>query len=259
MATADASGPDDLGGRVAVVTGGASGIGRATALLLASRGARVMVADRDVEQASEAVEEIAGSGGEAAVVATDVTDPAQVQAMVDSAVEHWGRLDIAVNNAGTSGTYAKLSDQPLDEWNRTLAINLTSTFLCLQAEVAAMRTSGGGSIVNVASAAGLIGFANLPAYVASKHGVVGLTKSVALEVARKGIRVNVVCPGTVRTPMLRGFAGSDEAIDAMAAPSPIGRAAEPEEIADAIVWLCSGASSYVTGTALSVDGGVLAT
>jgi NAD(P)-dependent dehydrogenase (short-subunit alcohol dehydrogenase family) len=249
----------DLAGRVALVTGGASGIGRATALLLAARGARVVVADLDAEQGSGVVAEIAGAGGEAAFVTTDVTDPVQVQAMVDAAVGRWGGLHIAVNNAGTSGTYAKLADQPLEDWNRTLAINLTATFLCVQAEVAALRDAGGGSIVNVASAAGLIGFANLPAYVASKHGVVGLTKSVALEVARKGIRVNVVCPGTVRTPMLRGFAGSDEAIDAMAAPSPIGRAAEPDEIADAIVWLCSDASTYVTGTALSVDGGVLAT
>lgn len=251
------SDPTPLAGQVAIVTGGASGIGAATAALLVAQGASVLVADRDDDQGAALAKDL---GDAAHFVHTDVTEPADVERMVSTAVERWGGLHLAVNNAGMSGTYAKLPDQPLDDWHRTLAVNLTSMFLCLQAEIPAIQASGSsGAVVNVASAAGLIGFANLPAYVASKHGVVGLTKSIALEYARKGIRVNAVCPGTVRTPMLRGFAGSDEAIDAMAAPSPIGRAAEPTEIAQAIVWLCSPAASYVTGQALAVDGGVLAT
>jgi NAD(P)-dependent dehydrogenase (short-subunit alcohol dehydrogenase family) len=247
---------DGVGAQVAVVTGGASGIGAATVRLLVGRGDSVVIADRDTSLGMALADEL---GERATFVETDVTDQAQVQRMVDTAVTQFGRLDVAVNNAGMSGTYAALPDQPLDNWERTLAVNLTATFLCLQAEVPALLATGGGSVVNVASAAGLIGFANLPAYVAAKHGVVGLTKSVALEYARKGVRVNAVCPGTVRTPMLRAFAGSDEGIDAMAKGAPIGRAAEPEEIAEAIAWLCSPAASFVTGQALPVDGGVLAT
>ena len=159
-----------------------------------------------------------------------------------------------------SGTYAPLGDQTLDDWNRTLAVNLTSVFLSMQAEIPAMLDGGGGAIVNTASGAGLMGFANLPAYVASKHGVVGLTKSVALEFARKGIRVNAVCPGSVRTPMLEGFTGGDEAaLQGMGKMQPIGRLGTPDEIAEAIVWLCSDAASFVTGVGLPVDGGVMAT
>jgi NAD(P)-dependent dehydrogenase (short-subunit alcohol dehydrogenase family) len=249
-------------GRVALVTGGASGIGRATCRRLAAHGARLLVTDLDAEGGEATVAEIVDGGIDAGVVAfrqVDVADPAQVGAMVDDAVTRWGRLDIAFNNAGMSGTYAALPDQTLDDWERTLAVNLTSVFLCLQAEVAAMLESGGGAIVNTASSAGLMGFANLPAYVASKHGVIGLTKSVALEYARQGIRVNAVCPGTVRTTMLERFAGSAEAVERMGAMAPIGRIGEPEEIAEAVAWLCSDAASFVTGHALAADGGVLAT
>lgn len=250
----------DVVGRVALVTGGASGIGRAVARRLARGGASVLVADRDEVGGQGTIDLIADAGGIAHFRAVDVTDPDAVAAMVDDAVATYGRLDIAVNNAGMTGTYAPLGDQTLSDWNLTLAVNLTSVFLSMQAEIPAMVATGGGSIVNTASGAGLMGFANLPAYVASKHGVVGLTKSVALEFARAGIRVNAVCPGSVRTPMLEGFTGGDEgALQGMGKMQPIGRLGTPDEIAEAIVWLCSDSSAFVTGVALPVDGGVMAT
>jgi NAD(P)-dependent dehydrogenase (short-subunit alcohol dehydrogenase family) len=254
---------DEVGqfdGKVALVTGGASGIGRASAERFAGAGAKVVVADLDDAQGGGTVGAINASGGEAVFVRVDVADPEQVTAMVSTAVDGFGRLDIAVNSAGLPGTYAAFDDQRLDDWQRTIAVNLTGTFLAMQAQIPPMLAAGGGAIVNVASAAGLMGFANLPAYVASKHGVVGLTKSVALEYARQGIRVNAVCPGSVRTQMLEGFAGGDEkALEGMGKMTPVGRLGTPHEIAEAIVWLCSDAASYVTGHAMAVDGGVLAT
>lgn len=247
-------------GRVALVTGGASGIGRATALQFAHQGAAVVVADLERSHGDLVVAAIEAMGSRARFVKADVSDPEQVTAMVAAVEEEFGRLDVAVNNAGTSGTYKPLVEQSVEDWQRTLAVNLTGTFLCLQAEIPAILDVGRGAIVNVASAAGLIGFANLPAYVASKHGVVGLTKSAALEYARRDIRINAVCPGNVRTPMLEGFAGGDEkALAGMGKMTPIGRLAEPDEIAEAIVWLCSDAASFVTGHAMAIDGGVLAT
>ena len=252
--------PQDLDGKAALVTGGASGIGRATVELLAARGAEVLVADLDEGKGADTVAAVQALGGRATFRRVDVTVPAEITAMVGAVVDAFGRLDIAVNNAGRTGTYAALADQQLEDWNTTLAVNLTSVFLSLQAEVPAMLANGGGAIVNTSSGAGLMGFANLPAYVASKHGVVGLTKSVALELARSNVRVNAVCPGSVRTPMLEGFTGGDEqALLGMGKIQPIGRLGTPAEIAEAIVWLCSDASSFVTGVALPVDGGVMAT
>jgi NAD(P)-dependent dehydrogenase (short-subunit alcohol dehydrogenase family) len=254
---------DEVGqfdGKVALVTGGASGIGRASAERFAGAGAKVVVADLDDAQGGGTVGAINATGGEAVFVRVDVADPEQVAAMVSTAVDGFGRLDIAVNSAGLPGTYAAFDDQRLDEWQRTIAVNLTGTFLAMQAQIPPMLAAGGGAIVNVASAAGLMGFANLPAYVASKHGVIGLTKSVALEYARQGIRINAVCPGSVRTQMLEGFTGGDEkALEGMGKMTPVGRLGTPHEIAEAIVWLCSDAASYVTGHAMAVDGGVLAT
>jgi NAD(P)-dependent dehydrogenase (short-subunit alcohol dehydrogenase family) len=251
----------DLGGRVALVTGGASGIGRATVERLVAAGASVVVADLDGPTAARLVAGLPDdAAGRARSVEADVTDPAAVDAAVATAVDELGGLHLAVNSAGTAGTFAALPDQRLEAWERTLAVNLTGTFLCLQRELPAIVASGGGAVVNVSSAAGLMGFANLPAYVASKHGVIGLTKSVALEYARAGVRVNAVCPASIRTPMLEGFAGGDEQVlEGMGRGQPVGRLGTPEEVAAAIVWLCSDAASFVTGHAMAVDGGVLAT
>ncbi|MDX6284621.1 MAG: hypothetical protein QOG53_106 [Frankiales bacterium] len=248
----------DLAGASALVTGGGSGIGRATAILLAQRGASVLVADIDDAKAKGVAEEIAAAGGTASGIGVDVTDETQVADMVAAAVSAYGGLTIAVNNAGTSGAFGSTADVATEEWRRVLAINLDAVFFCMRAEIPALLGSGGGSIVNTSSGAGLMGFAGLPAYVASKHGVIGLTRAAALEYSPKGIRVNAVCPGTVRTPMLETFTGDEETLQAMGRAMPIKRLATPEEIGEAIVWLASPASSYVTGTALAVDGGASA-
>jgi NAD(P)-dependent dehydrogenase (short-subunit alcohol dehydrogenase family) len=234
----------DLAGRVALVTGGGSGIGAATVELLRGRGATVVAAD------------LRASAG---VDALDVTDEAAVDALVAGIVERHGRLDLAANVAGTSGTYANVADSATSDWRATLAVNLDGVYFCLRAELRAMRAQGAGAVVNVASSAGRMGVPGLSAYSASKHAVIGLTKSAALEVAREGIRVNAVCPGSVRTPMLRGFVGGDEdLLEKMGRRSPMGRLGEPDEIAEAIVWLLSDAARFVTGNALAPDGGVAA-
>jgi NAD(P)-dependent dehydrogenase (short-subunit alcohol dehydrogenase family) len=246
----------DLADRAGVVTGGGSGLGRATALELAAAGARVVVVDRVADAADGVAAEIRAAGGEATGVVADVTDPDACIEMVATCVDAYGRLDVAVNSAGTTGAPGSVVDYPLDAWRATMAVNLDGVFFSLRAELGVMVPSGAGAVVNVASGAGLVGFAGLPAYVASKHGVVGLTKSAAIECARSGVRVNCVCPGSARTPMLEGFMGGDPKVErAMAAGAPIGRLATPEEIAHAIVWLCTDAASYMVGHALAVDGG----
>jgi len=195
------------------------------------------------------------AGGDADFVRADVTQADEVEAMVDKTVARWGRLDCALNNAGTTGVSAPTADHKLEDWNRALALNLTGVFLCLKYEIPAMLERG-GAIVNMASGAGLVGFAGLPAYVASKHGVVGLTRAAALEYASQGLRINAICPGSTRTPMLEGFMGGDEQVERMMTRAvPLGRLGRPEEIADAVVWLCSDAASFVVGHALAVDGG----
>ncbi len=255
MSEADLS---SLRGRAGVVTGGASGLGRAAVLEFARVGARVVVADLAAASvAGEAVvAEAVALGAEAVFVETDVTIHTATEALVAACVEMFGGLDFAVNNAGTTGQPGSVVDYPLDAWRATMSVNLDGVFFSMRAELPAMVEAGRGAIVNVASGAGLVGFAGLPAYVASKHGVVGLTKSAALECAPRGVRVNCVCPGSVRTPMLEGFLGGDERVErAMTAGVPIGRLGTPDEIAAAIVWLCSDAASYMVGHALVVDGG----
>jgi NAD(P)-dependent dehydrogenase (short-subunit alcohol dehydrogenase family) len=241
-------------GKGALVTGGASGIGRATALALAREGARVLVADRDGAGAEAVAKEIAACGGTALARATDVTDPAAVEAMVRAALDAFGRLDCAVNNAGVTNAPASLHEVAFAEWERTIAINLTGVFLCLQQELRVMRAQQGGSIVNVASGAGVLGTPALAPYTASKHGVLGLTKTAALENARAGIRVNAICPGSTDTPLLGAFMSSSEAARKMIlASAPSGRLGRPEEVAEAAVWLCSDRASYVSGESLFVD------
>jgi NAD(P)-dependent dehydrogenase (short-subunit alcohol dehydrogenase family) len=243
---------------VALVTGAASGIGAASALAFAAAGARVAVCDRDLAGAEATAKLIGEGGGEACAVAVDVTDAAQVEAMVGEVVARFGRLDCAHNNAGITGASAPTDDYDAAQWDLVLAVNLTGVFHCLRHELSAMLRTGGGAIVNTASFSGLVAVPRIPAYVASKHGVVGLTKAAAVEYGRKGIRVNAVCPGSTRTPMVDGFSGGDARVEeAMAAASPMRRLAEPEEIARTVVWLCSNEASFVNGHALAVDGGAV--
>jgi NAD(P)-dependent dehydrogenase (short-subunit alcohol dehydrogenase family) len=245
-------------GKALLVTGGASGLGEAAVGLLAGAGAQVVVADLDADRGAAVVEGVRAHGGEAVFQPTDVTQEADVAAAVARALDTYGRLDGAINNAGTTGPSNPTADYSLEDWNRVLALNLTGVFLGLKHEIPAIVAQGGGAIVNTSSGAGLVGFAGLPAYVASKHGVIGLTRAAALEYVKAGVRINAVCPGSTRTPMLEGFMGGDPTIErAMANSAPIGRLARPVEIAEAMVWLLSDAASFVVGHALAVDGGAV--
>jgi len=250
-----------LHGRVALVTGAASGIGRASALALAAAGARVVVTDVTVDAGRETVDLLEAAGGDAIYVAADVSQAGEVQRLVTTAVQTYGRLDCAHNNAGIEGTVpvgTPFHEYPEAEWDRVLAINLKGVWLCMQAEIGQMLTQGGGAIVNTASVAGLVGGFGAD-YTASKHGVVGLTREAALEYASRGIRVNAVCPGVIRTPMAdRVFTRRPELQQAWLASEPIGRFGTPDEIAAAVAWLCSDAASFLTGVALPVDGGWVA-
>ncbi len=244
--------------KVALVTGAGSGIGRATALALAREGARVLVSDVEAGGGQATTRAIREAGGEARFQRTDVTREDEVAALVAAAVESWGRLDCAVNNAGITGSGGAIPDLELEQWNRTLAVNLTGVFLCLKYEIPAMRERG-GAIVNMASGAGLIGVPGLPHYCASKHGVLGLTKTAALENARSGVRVNAICPGSTDTPLLRGAMSSDPRLEELVLSNiPSGRLGRPEEIAEAAVWLCSDRAAWVTGESMLVDGGSVA-
>jgi NAD(P)-dependent dehydrogenase (short-subunit alcohol dehydrogenase family) len=248
-----------VAGKVALVTGASSGIGRATALAFAREGAKVVVADVTVEGGEETVVQVKKAGGEAIFVKTDVSKAVEVEALVAKAVATYGRLDCAYNNAGIAGKAKTVVDDTEDNWDRILAINLKGVWLCMKYEIAHMLKQGGGAIVNTASGAGLIGVRRGGAYVASKHGVVGLTKTAALEYAKAGIRVNCVCPGPIDTPMLQGIGGSNQVvIGRMVAAQPGGRLGKPAEIAEAAVWLCSDAASFVTGLPMPVDGGYTA-
>ena len=248
-----------LEGKVALVTGGASGIGRATALALAREGARVAVADTAAAEGERVAEEIRKAGGGAFFQRTDVTQEADVAALVKRAVAELGRLDCAVNNAGVTGGGGAVQELPLEVWSRTLAINLTGVFLCMKHELAVMRAQGAGAIVNMASGAGVIAVPGLAAYCASKHGVLGLTKTAAVENARTGVRVNAILPGSTDTPMLQAAMGSDPKLRRIIeSSSAAGRLGLPEEIAEAAVWLCSDRASFVSGESMLVDGGAVA-
>ena len=245
--------------KVALVTGAGSGIGRAAARIFAREGAKVAVADVNQTSAEETVGLIRAANGEAFGLQADVSKAAEVEAMVAAVVETYGRLDCAFNNAGIEGALASTADYTEADWAPVIAVNLTGVWLCMKYEIPRMLETGGGAIVNTSSAAGLLGAPRMPAYVASKHGVVGLTKTAALEYAKSGVRVNAVCPGVIDTSMVgRLKERRPRMFEKIVRGEPIGRIGRPEEIAETAVWLCSDAASFVTGHAMSVDGGIVA-
>lgn len=246
--------------KVVLVTGGASGIGRATALAFAAQGAKVMVADVDVTGGEETCQLISTRNGQAQFVQTDVSQNAQVEAMLQSTLAAYGKLDIACNNAGIEGQMVPTADYEEAMFRKVIDINLTGVWLCMKYEIPAILAQGGGAIVNVSSVAGVIGAATASAYTAAKHGVIGLTRSAALEYAAAGLRINAICPAYIETPMVMERhmnAGHDEKIyRRFSKAHPIGRMGKPEEVADGILWLASPQSSFVTGHALVLDGGM---
>lgn len=240
----------------ALVTGAAAGIGRASALALSAAGAAVVIADLDEDGGRETARLVEAAGGRAQFVGTDVASSDDVQRAVNTAVENFGSLDWAVNNAGIDGAMAKTADYDEQEFQRVLGINLIGVFLCMRYELPHMLERGAGVIVNVASVAGLVGFPSLPAYVAAKHGVVGLTRAAALDHSADGVRINAICPGGIRTALAEGvFAQQPGMEEQLTAAHPIARLGTPDEIGRAVAWLCSDAASFITGTAIPVDGG----
>jgi NAD(P)-dependent dehydrogenase (short-subunit alcohol dehydrogenase family) len=250
-----------LAGKVALITGTSRGIGAMTARLFAQEGARVVLAARSEEAIAHLAEEIRAGEGEALAVKADVSDAASVEAFIKRAVETYGRLDLAVNNAGMAGGNKPLAEVTEETFDQVMAINLKGVFLCLKYEIPALLAAGGGAIVNVSSTVGLVGYgghgAGLAPYIASKHGVVGLTKAAALEYATQHIRVNAVAFGTVLTEMNQRWYDDEQIRQRMTSAIPMGRVADPREAAEAILWLCSDAASYVTGVTLPVDGGYI--
>jgi len=248
----------ELEGKVGLVTGGTSGIGRDASVLFARAGAKVVVAGRREVEGKETVDLIQATGGEGLFVKADVSRAADVEALVQKTVEKFGRLDVAFNNAGVEGNWIPIAEQSEEEWDRTIDINLKGVWLCLKHEIRQMLKQGGGAIVNMASVAGWIGSAGAATYCASKHGVIGLTKSAALETARDGIRINVVCPAVIETPMGERLFGAPEMKKFALGLHPIGRFGTPMEVAEAVVWMCSDRASFMTGQSLVLDGGFLA-
>jgi NAD(P)-dependent dehydrogenase (short-subunit alcohol dehydrogenase family) len=243
-------------GKVALITGGSSGIGRASALAFAREGAKVVIADVNIKGGQDTMQMIKKAGGEAIFVKADVSKAAEVEALINKAVESYGRLDYAHNNAGVIGMEPLLADGTEEQWDRIINIDLKGVWLCMKYEIPQMVKQGGGSIVNTSSITGLVGGKHLPVYTACKHGVIGLTRVAGGDYAREGIRINAVCPGLILTPPLEQILKDEPRTDAE--KQPIGRMGKPEEVAEAVVWLCSDAASFIIGTNLTMDGGLLA-
>jgi NAD(P)-dependent dehydrogenase (short-subunit alcohol dehydrogenase family) len=249
----------ELEGKVGLVTGGTSGIGRDTAVLFGKAGAKVVVAGRREPEGEETVELVRAAGGDGLFVKADVSKASEVDTLVQKTVEKFGRLDIAFNNAGIEGVWVPIVRQSEEDWDRTIDINLKGVWLCLKHEIRQMfKQGGGGAIVNMASVTGLVGSGGAAAYSASKHGVIGLTKSAALETAKSGIRINAVCPAVIETPMGDRLFGAPAVHKYVLSCHPIGRFGRPAEIAEAVVWMCSDRASFMTGQSLVLDGGFLA-
>lgn len=245
----------ELKGKAAIITGAAKGIGESTARIFAKEGAKVVVSDIDEKNGKKVVESIKESGGEAIFVRSDASKAKDHEELVKKTVEAYGKLNIAVNNAGIGGPLAKTAEYPLDGWDNVINLNLNGVFYGTKYQISEMLKNGGGSIVNIASILGQVGTANSPAYVAAKHGVVGLTKTAAIEYAKEGIRVNSVGPGYIKTPLLDVL--DEDTLEVLKDMHPIGRLGEPEEVAEIILWLASDKASFVTGNYYAVDGGYL--
>ena len=247
-----------LKGKVGLVTGASSGIGRAIALQWAREGAKVVVSDVNTAAGEETAALVRAQGGDALFVAADVGSAADSEALVQRTVAHYGRLDLACNNAGIGGPQAPTADYPLDGWAQVININLSGVFYGMKYQIAAMLQGGGGAIVNMASILGAVGFATAPAYTAAKHGVVGLTQAAALEYSAKGVRINAVGPAFIHTPMISTLEANAAVQAMLVASHPIGRLGQPEEVAELVTWLASDKASFVTGAYYPVDGGYLA-